>query len=95
MSATLLRDAVIHRLKSAREQHIKSLRHCRYQPAVGIDKGILPATTAENIALFANQTNAWIEALDSISEIIDQEHKKLTQPEGPAVAKPKRNGAIY
>lgn len=81
MTAAILRDAVMRRLDEARQRHLLALRMCKYQPAAGTDKGIVPAVTVEQIALFANQTNASIEMLDGIADILNHEFRKLTEPE--------------
>lgn len=97
MSAEVLRSNIIRQLAEAREKHIKALRLCKYQPAVGTDKGIVPAVNTESIALYANQTNAWIEAIDMISELVEAEARKIMQPESGKVVdiKPEKQKRMY
>lgn len=90
MTAETLRANVLRRIDEARERHIQALRRCKYQPAVIHKEGaVVPPSSVEQIALYANQTNASIEMLDGISLIINEEFRKLTQPETPQEKKPK------
>lgn len=91
MSAENLRAAVHKRIDEAREQHIKALRRCKYHPAVLHKEGaVIPAADCNAIALFAVQTNASIEMLDGLREILDSEFNKIMRPEQKTDPKEKK-----
>lgn len=96
MTAAIIRDAAVKRLSEVREKSISALRFCKYMPATGTDKGMIQPQSCEEIALKANEANAWIEAMDGAIEILNQEFRKLTEPEQkPAAVTPIKNKRMY
>ena len=71
-----------------RDDKVNNLRRCKPRPPTQIEGGIIPASTCEEIALYAVDTNAAIDALNLAVEIIEAEYKKMTSSEEPEVDKP-------
>jgi len=85
MSAELLARKAVAELRRIRDEKVGSLRRCKPRPPTVAETGIVPAASAEEIAFYAIDTNATIDALGIAIEIIEAEFKKLTQPEEPVV----------
>lgn len=99
MSADDLRRRVEARLVEARDDNVKNLRRCKPRPPTAMQGGaIVPAATTEEIALYAVDTNAWIDALTKAIEIIDDEYQKMTAPVVPRderVDEQPKTGQVY
>ena len=86
MSAELLARKAVAELRRIRDEKIGSLRRCKPRPpTVTEGGGVIPAVSAEEIAFYAIDTNATVDALGIAIETIEVEYKKLTQPEDPVV----------
>lgn len=81
MTAEILRSVLLKRVDEIREKSIRALRQCKFTPATGTDKGVVQSSTCEEIALHANECNAWIEAMDGMRALIEHETVKILQPE--------------
>ncbi len=89
MSAELLARKVVAELRRIRDERVGNLRRCKPRaPTVTESGGVVPATTASEIAFYAIDTNATIDALNLSMTIIEEEFKKLTQPEEPPADEP-------
>ena len=86
MSAELLARKAVAELRRIRDDKVASLRRCKPRPPTVTESGgVVPAATAEEIAFYAIDTNATVDALGIAIEIIEAEFKRLTQPEEPVV----------
>ena len=83
MSADLLARKVTARLREIREDKINALRRCKPRAPMVIEGAAVPAATAEEIAFFAIDTNATIDAINMLMLVVEEEYKKLTNPEEP------------
>lgn len=84
MTADALRSRVIARLIETRATTVGNLRRCRPRAPTQMQGGaVINAATAEEIALYAVDLNATIDALDNAINIIQDEFKKLMSPEQP------------
>lgn len=82
MTADILRSRTVARLTQLRADTVGNLRRCKPRAPLKIgDSAVIPATSAEEIALYAVETNATIDALDRAIEAIQDEFKKLVSPE--------------
>jgi hypothetical protein len=48
-----------------------------------VEGAAVPAATAEEIAFFAIDTNATIDAINMLMSVVEEEYKKLINPEEP------------
>ncbi len=84
MSADELRRRVELKLVEVRDAKVKNLRRCKPRPPTVMQDGTqISAAGVEEIALFAVDTNAWIDALNLAMETIDDEYTKMTAPVVP------------
>lgn len=84
MSIDLLRQRVLARLTELRAEKVNNLRRCKPRSALVLDKGaVVESPSCEEIALFAVDTNATIDAIDLTIAAINEEFKKITSPEEP------------
>lgn len=84
MSAELLARKAVTELRKIRDEKIGSLRRCKPRaPTVTAEGSVIAATTSEEIAFYAIDTNATIDALNIAISVIEEQFKKLTQPEEP------------
>jgi len=74
-------------LRGLRDDKINNLRRCKPRPPTQIEGGVIPASTCEEIALYAVDTNSSIDALNLAVEIIEAEYKKLISTEEPELEK--------
>ena len=90
MSAELLARKVTAELKRMRDDKVSGLRKCKPRSPTVLPEGqgTIPAATSEEIALYAVDLNATIDALNNAISVIEEEFKKLTQPEEPAPETP-------
>lgn len=89
MSAELLARKAVAELRRIRDEKVGSLRRCKPRPPTVTESGgVVPACGIEEIALYAVDTNATIDALNLSIEIIEQEFEKLTKPEEPPADEP-------
>ena len=88
MSADLLARKVTARLREAREEKVNSLRRCKPRAPMIVEGAAIAAATAEEIAFFAIDTNATIDAFNIAMSIIEEEYKKIISPEQPDGDKP-------
>ena len=83
MSADLLARKVTGRLREIREEKINALRRCKPRAPMIVEGAAVPAATAEEIAFFAIDTNATIDAINMLMSVVEEEYKKLINPEEP------------
>lgn len=84
VTADLLRQRVLARLTELRADKVNSLRRCKPRSAMVMrDGAVIAASTPDEIAMFAVDTNASIDALDIAINAINEEFRKLTSPEQP------------
>ena len=98
MSADDLRQRVAKRLAEIRDAKVKNLRRCKPRPPTVMQDGTqIAAAGVEEIALFAVDTNAWIEALDLALETMDDEFRKMNEPVRPKdeVVETKKQEQVY
>lgn len=99
MTADLLSQRVLSRLRERRNDSVMRLRLCKPRSPIvqgagngGASVAVIPPASVEEIALFAVDVNATVDALDNAIAIIQEEFKKITSPEQPdedADSKPK------
>lgn len=82
MSVATLRDRAAQRILGAANDHLNALQGLSYRPANIIGDVVLPANTAEEIAMKAIECNASIRALAIAKRILDEEFKKIVDPHG-------------
>jgi|TARA_R110000868_G_scaffold154926_1_gene381228 hypothetical protein len=83
MSADLLARKVTARLRELREDKINALRRCKPRAPMVVEGATVPSATCEEIALFAVDTNATIDAINMLMSVVEEEYKKLINPEEP------------
>lgn len=83
MSADLLARNCVRVLREVREEKTKSLRRCKPRPPMEVNGSIVPSATAEEIAFYAIDTNATIDAINLAIDTIEKEYKKIVSPEEP------------
>ena len=83
MSADLLSRNVIRSLSKIREAKILSLRRCKPRGATVVEGTVIDPSSCEEIALFAVDTNAAIDAINLAIDTIEAEYKKIVSPEEP------------
>ena len=83
MSADLLARNCVRVLREVREEKTKSLRRCKPRPPMEVNGSIVPSATAEEIAFYAIDTNATIDAINMLMSVVEEEYKKLINPEEP------------
>ena len=83
MTPDLLRSRIVARLTEQRAETLGKLRRCKPRAPLVMDQGTIAATTAEEIALFAVDTNATVDALEQAIAIVQEEYKRLVSPEQP------------
>lgn len=84
MSAELLARKAVAELRRIRDERVGNLRRCRPRaPTVTESGGVVPCAGIEEIALYAVETNATIEALNVAISTIEEEFEKLSKPEDP------------
>ena len=81
MSADLLARNCVSTLRSLREERVKTLRRCKPRAPMVVEESSIPAATCEEIALYAVDTNATVEALDLAINTIEEEYQKIIRPE--------------
>ena len=94
MSADLLARNCVRVLREVREEKTKSLRRCKPRPPMEVNGSIVPSATAEEIAFYAIDTNATIDAINLAIDTIEKEYKKIVSPEEPDV-EPTKARNIY
>ena len=95
MSADLLARNCVRALRDLREEKFKMLRRCKPRPPTTMNEAVVPAATAEEIAFYAVDLNATIDAIDRTIDLIEKEYKKLTAPEEPANDTPPQARNFY
>lgn len=96
MTTEILRSALVRRVGELREKSIRALRLCKFTPATSNDKGgVIQPTSVEEIALRANECNAWIEACDGFLAMVEAESKKILQPEQAQQATSKKKARKF
>lgn len=94
MTADLLRSRSVARLTQIRADTVGRLRLCKPRAPLQMQDGaVIPSATPDEIALYAVDLNATVDALDRAIEIIQDEFKKMTSPEEPAVQQDTPNQA--
>ena len=88
MSADLLARNCVKVLKAAREEKIKTLRRCKPRPPIEVNGSVISASSAEEIAFSAIDTNATIDAINLAIDTIEAEYQKIVSPEEPEKEKP-------
>lgn len=84
MSAELLARKVVAELRRIRDERVGNLRRCKPRaPTVTESGGVVPSATCEEVALYAVDLNATIDALNMSIAVIEEEFNKLTKPEEP------------
>lgn len=86
MSAELLARKAVAELRRIQAEKVAGLRKCRPRaPTVLPDgAGTIPSATCEEVAMYAIDINATVDALNVAIETIELEFKRLSQPEEPA-----------
>jgi len=95
MSADLLARNCVKALRDLRDEKIKMLRRCKPRPPTTLEGAVIPAATAEEVAFYAIDLNATIDALNNSIDLIEREYKKLTEPEQPASVEPQQARKFY
>lgn len=88
MSADLLARNCVKTLRDLRDDKVKTLRRCKPRPPTMMEGAVIPASGIEEIALFAVEVNATIDAFNIAIEAIEAEFKRMTSPEDPEVIVP-------
>jgi hypothetical protein len=83
MSADLLARNCVRVLKAIREEKTKALRRCKPRPPTEVNGTMIPAASCEEIALYAVDTNATVDAFNLAIDTIESEYKKIVSPEQP------------
>lgn len=84
MSADELRTRVVKTLSDELGARVKNLRRCKPRPPTVMQDGTqVAAAGVEEIALYAVDTNAWIDALTMAINLIDEEFRKMNEPVKP------------
>jgi hypothetical protein len=83
MSVDLLARNVINSLLKIKEAKILSLRRCKPRGPTVVENAVIEASSCEEIALFAVDVNATIDAINLAIDTIEAEYKKLINPEEP------------
>lgn len=100
MSAELLARKAVAELRRVRDEKVGNLRKCKPRFAtITKEGGVIGAATVEEIALYAVDTNATVDALNMAIDIIEVEFNKITRPEEPEdtadESKPKQARTFY
>ena len=81
MTADLLQQRVLSRLRERRNEVVMRLRLCKPRNPTVFEQGVVAASSSEEIAMLAVDINATVDALDNAIAVIQEEFKKLTSPE--------------
>ncbi len=80
MSAEELRNRTAKRISELRDRAVEYSLNARFRPSSG-GNSYMPATTAEEIALQTLEGNALARAYTSALEVMNEEYKRMMQPD--------------
>jgi len=92
MSAEELRNRTAQRIADLRDRAIEYSLNARFRPS-SYGSVYMPATTAEEIALQVLEGNALARAYTAAIDAINEEYKRMMQPDDDKKPEPERRSA--